>query len=205
MKLDLKIIKTFLQNKHFYPTLIIVVLDIVLLGVLIFMGFRLYATYNEMIASQDRVQEMKATITLIRNNQTIFDGRIDEYNSILQQLIPDNESYFSVISTLEQLSEKTGVTINSYSVNIDATTEEKLTLSVTILGDQIGIEQFIQEYKYAGGRLLTTDGLKINPQELESVTVSLNFYHNAFKDTVSSSSQVTSADLELLEEIKTKL
>ncbi|HRN69878.1 MAG TPA: hypothetical protein PLS49_01725 [Candidatus Woesebacteria bacterium] len=205
MRTDYKLIKTFLQNKHFYPTIIIVFLDIVLLGVLIYMGFQLHGTYNEMIASQDKVQQMKATITLIRNNQTIFDGRIDEYNTTLERLIPDAESYFSVISTLEQLSARTGVTINSYSVNLDATTEEKLTLSVTIMGDPTAIEKFIQEYQYAGGRLLTTDGLNINPQELESVTFSLNFYHNEFKDAVSSSSQVKTSDLELLEEIRTKL
>ncbi len=205
MKLDYNIIKAFLQNKNVYPTVIIVFFDIILLAGLVYFGLQLRATYTEMIASQDKVQEMKATITLIRNNQTIFNGRIEEYNEILDQLIPNSESYFSVISTLEQLSAKTGVAINSYSVNLDATTEEKLTLSVVILGDATSLQKFIQEYKYGGGRLLTTDGLNMTPQELESITFSLNFYHNQFRDTVSSSSQVSSSDLELLDEIKTQL
>lgn len=205
MKFDLKEIKAFLQNKRVYPTLIILFIDIVVLGVLIYAGIQLRATYSEMIATQDKVQEMKATITLIRNNQTVFNGRIDEYNKILEQLIPDQESYFTVISTLEQLSSKTGVTINSYSVNLDATTEEKLTLSVTLRGDPTSLERFIQEYRYSGGRLLTSDGLDIKPEEFEEVTFSLNFYHNKFRDTVSSSSRVAASDLELLDEINTQL
>jgi hypothetical protein len=158
-----------------------------------------------MLATQDKVQEMKATITLIRNNQSIFNGRIEEYNDELKQLIPDQESYFSVISTLEQLASRTGVVINSYSVNLNSTTEEKLTLSVTIEGDENSIQEFIKQYRYGGGRLLTTDGLNITPDDLQSVTFSLNFYHNEFKDTVSSNSRVTTEDLQKLDEIKTQL
>lgn len=205
MKFNIRILITFLQNKKVYPTLIIVFLDVVLLGALIYFGIQLRTTYTEMIATQDKVQQMKASITLIRNNQTIFNGRIDEYNEILEQLIPDNESYFSVISTLEQLSERTGVVINSYSVNLASTTEEKLTLTVVIEGNAESLQQFIQTYRYAGGRLLTTDGLVMTPNQLESITFSLNFYHNAFRDTVSPSSQVTAADLELLDEISEQL
>lgn len=205
MQLNYKVVKAFFQNKNVYPTLVIVVLDLILLAGLIYFGLQLRTTYTNMIASQDKVQKMKATITLIRNNQSVFDGRIDEYNELLEQLIPDNESYFSVISTMEQLSTRTGVIINSYSVNLDSTTEEKLTLSVTVEGTEETLQKFIQEYKYGGGRLLTTDGLDITPDKLESITFSLNFYHNEFRDTVSSSSRVASSDLELLDEIKIQL
>lgn len=205
MKLDSKTLKAFFQNKNVYPTLLILFVDLILLVGLVFFGFQLRAKYNELIASEDNVQSMKATITLIRNNQSIFNGRIDEYNDLLEKLIPDNESYFAVITTLEQLATRTGVIINSYSVNLDSTTEEKLTLSVTIEGDSTSLQRFIQEYRYGGGRLLTTDGLNITPSEFESMTFSLNFYHNEFKDTVSSTSRVAASDLELLDTIRTQL
>lgn len=205
MKLNSEVIKSFLQNKRVYPTLIIVVADLLLLGGLIYFGFHLRTTYQNMIAAEDEVQQMKSTITLIRNNQSIFDGRITEYNELLEQLIPDQESYFSVISTLEQLSAKTGVFIESYSVNLGSTTEEKLTLSVTLTGTSESILNFIQEYNYLGGRLLTTESLDFNPEKLDQMTVSLNFYHNEFKDTVSSDSRVTRQDLEKLDAVREQL
>lgn len=205
MKLDYKTIKAFFYNKKVYPTLLILVVDLLLIVGLIYFGLQLRTKYTDLITSEDDVQSMKATITLIRNNQSIFNGRIDEYNELLEELIPNNESYFSVITTLEQLAARTGVVINAYSVNLDSTTEEKLTLSVTIEGDATSLQRFIQEYKYGGGRLLTTDGLNITPDELESMVVSLNFYHNEFRDTVSSTSRVAASDLELLDTIRTQL
>ncbi len=202
MKLDYSFIKSFLQNKRLYPTLIIIVLDVIVLAVLIYYGLQIRTAYQDMLSAEDKVQEMKATITLIRNNQTVFDGRLEEYNSLLEQLIPDQESYFSVITTLEQLSARTGVTIESYSVNLGSTTEEKLTLTLAVQGTPESLQQFIRDYRYAGGRLLTTESLDIDPQQLESISISLNFYHNEFKDTVSSESRVKQEDLRKLDEIR---
>ena len=205
MTFDIKVIKSLLLNKNVYPTVIVVTLDVILLGILIFYGFKLQSRYDEMLATEEKVQKMKATITLIRNNRNLFSGDTEKYNTILESLIPEEESYFNVITALENLTQKTGVVIDSYSVNLSSTTEEKLTLKVDITGDETSIQKFIQEYKYASGRLITTEEMEINSEKLDSLSFSVNFYHNKFKDTVSPDSKVMKADLIKLDEIEEQL
>lgn len=205
MKLNLKVIKSLVENKRVYPTVIIVTVDVILIGCLIFFGLRLQSMYNEMISTEDQVQQMRATVTLIRNNRELFKEDTEQYNEILEKLIPDQESYFLVISALDQLSERLGVTIDSYSVNLSSTTEEKLTLTVNIVGEPEAINQFIQDYKYIGGRLITIEKMEIDPENFESLSFSMNFFHNEFKDTVSLDSRINKEDLQRVLEIGEQL
>jgi len=205
MKLSLKGLKTLFQNKRVYPTILLVTIDVVALGLLIYFGLRINTLYNEMISNQNQVQEMRATVNLIRNNRNLFENDTEQYNEILEKLIPDQESYFLVISALDQLSERTGVVIDSYSVNLNSSTEEKLTLTVNVVGTPEAIQKFIQEYKFVSGRLITSEKIEISQDNLESMTFSLNFFHNEFRDTVGLDSRVTQEDLDRLLEIGEQL
>ena len=123
------------------------------------MGLRLYGDYNALQTRSQEIEDARTSVRLIQNNKTLVSQNIDEYNKILEKVIPDKESYFLVITALEQLAARTGVRVVSYSIDLTSTTEEKLTLEVEIVGDLASIENFMKEYHFAGGRLITNERL----------------------------------------------
>ena len=169
------------------------------------MGLRLYGDYNALQTRSQEIEDARTSVRLIQNNKTLVSQNIDEYNKILEKVIPDNESYFLVITALEQLAVRTGVRVVSYSIDLTSTTMEKLTLEVVIEGNLASIENFMKEYQFAGGRLITNERLSLNLKDLQNITFSLNFFHKEFQDGVEGSSIAGKNDIKEIDDIASKL
>ncbi len=52
-------------------------------------------------------------------------GNFNSYNQVLGMLVPDSEDYFSIIYTLQQISEQSGLMIEEYAVSMGRSTNQK--------------------------------------------------------------------------------
>ncbi len=205
MEKKLKRYLELFQNKTVFSVSLILLLFILVLTAAIIIGVRLYGKYNDLQGLNQEIEDARTSVRLIQNNKTLLTEKIDEYNEILEKLVPDNESYFLVITALEQLAARTGVSIVSYSIDLSSTTEEKLTLEVEIAGDLPAIENFMREYHFTGGRLITNESLTLGIVDLEQISFALNFFHKEFQDGVEGSAIVSENDIKEIEEIAAKL
>ena len=57
-------------------------------------------------------------------NKTLTEDQIVVYNKILTTLIPETEDYFSIIYALETISQNTGFSIVSYTINLSNTSRK---------------------------------------------------------------------------------
>lgn len=110
------------------------------------------------------------------SDTTLSEDALESSVKMLGFLIPNTEDYFSVIYALEKLSQKTNFIINSYSINLQLSTKNKLKLSITGAGDQTAFLKFLSEYNFGGGRLITSDKIELNPQVSGQIKIDITFY-----------------------------
>lgn len=130
---------------------------------------------------------------------------LDEDIKFLNTLIPNSEEYFSIIYALEKLSQKTNFVIIGYVVNVSESTSEKLNISVTGVGDSQSFVDFLKNYNFAGGRLITSDKVELDPNFSGSLIINLTFYN---KKTVSANKLESAPNPNIyseLEELKAKV
>jgi len=100
---------------------------------------------------------------------------------VLNTLIPMGEDYFSMLSTLENISAKTGFRIVSYSIKISEKPQDKIVIKVSGEGASDSFLKFLESYQYKGGRLITMDNIQFSPGNFKS-TLELNFYTKDIKN-----------------------
>lgn len=125
--------------------------------------------------------ETSALETKRRILQTVVNENGDDIDAdlaLVTGLIPDSEDYFSMIYSLERLSQTTGFIINSYTVNLTKSNSKKLSLTVSGLGDSQSFLELLKNYNFAGGRLITAEKIGIDPLEQNGVSLDLNFYND---------------------------
>ncbi|OGK53376.1 hypothetical protein A2970_02460 [Candidatus Roizmanbacteria bacterium RIFCSPLOWO2_01_FULL_44_13] len=138
----------------------------------------------------DRVKqtdkENKVLVLEVKELQTKFDllnsvapgsSELDQYIKLLNGLIPDAEDYFSIIQSLELLSQKTGFVVISYTVGVNTKLKDRFKLSITGIGDTNSFLSFLENYNYGGGRLITSDKIELNPQLDTAIKINLTFYN----------------------------
>ncbi len=203
MQIQLDQIKRFILNANFLPIALFLVMDIVLLGFIIYLGLNAWNLYNELELKKSDLEATKQTANLIKNNKALLEENIGTYNEILNELIPDEESYFKVIAAFERLGVETGVNIQSYSINLDDTTEEKLSLELTVSGTRESVEQMFKDYNFVSGRLITNEEMMVTFEDGASTTFTVNLIHRPFVSSDSQTTEtITQQDVDFLEEIR---
>ncbi|MCL4364177.1 hypothetical protein M1328_02975 [Patescibacteria group bacterium] len=165
---------------------------------------KIFQTDTEISTLSSDINNLQRKLTLF---QTVIPSsqKLDEDVQLLNGLIPNTEDYFSVIYALETLSQKTGFNIIGYSVNINKSTAEKLQLTVTGVGDSNSFLKFLDNYNYAGGRLITSNKIELNPQISGSIKLDLTFYNKKTDSSNSDLTNVNSQAFKDLEAIKQKV
>ncbi len=140
------------------------------------MGFTKYTDYDKKIATlKIELNQLQNKVTLM--NTTIpSSDKLDEDVRLLNGLIPNIEDYFSIIYALEKLSQKSNFIVTSYSVTVGKSTSEKLKLNVTGTGDSQSFINFLKDYNFGGGRLITSDKIQLDPNFFGAIKIDLTFY-----------------------------
>lgn len=129
---------------------------------------------------------------------------IDQDLELISKFIPDSEDYFSMIYALEKLSQSSGFIINNYTVNLTKSSANKLSLTVTGVGDSNSFLELLRTYNYAGGRLITAEKIGIDPLQTSGVNLDLNFYNE--KPTIDPNEKLDfQASIDELDELRAKV
>lgn len=177
---------------------------------LILVVFIFYAHFN---VQKKEVDLMNGEVSMLSNrfntlkyNKSLTEDQIKEYNKLLASLIPETEDFFSIIYALEEISNASQFIITNYEINISKTTREKLTITAEGRGDSEAFLNFLQEYQFAGGRLVTSDRIQYGGAGSGSTKITLNFYSKrfSFNETVQVP-QLSKEEIQKLEDIKQKV
>lgn len=184
-------------------------LTVVSLIVIFFLVSASYKTYKE---STNQLDVLKEEVNLLKNrtdtlkyNKQLTADQILEYNKVLTSLIPDSEDFFSIIYALETISKQTNFEIVSYTVNLPKTSPEKIPIIVEGRGDTAAFLNFLQNYEFTGGRLVTSEKIQFSGTSYTNTRVTLNFYNKKFAFNQTVIPQLTKQDIDQLETIKSKI
>ncbi len=130
---------------------------------------------------------------------------LEEDIKLLNALIPNIEDYFSIIYALEKLSQKSNFTITEYTVNLQNSTSEKLKLVVSGTGNSQSFINFLKIYNFGGGRLITSDKIKLDPNFFGSIKVDLTFYNKSALTEKKIESTVNNNIFKEIETLKNKV
>lgn len=153
-----------------------------------------------------KIDSLKAENAVLLNKVTLMNSLVpqseilDEDVKFLNTLIPNVEDYFSIIYALEKLSQKSGFMITSYTVNVKTSTSEKLKISVTGVGNSQSFVNFLKDYNFSGGRLITSDKIQLDPNFFGSLKIDLSFYS---KKTIAGDKLEVSPSSSIYKELET--
>ena len=176
-----------MKNKKLYYYSILIAENIVyilaniVLTILIL--FLVIPFFQQTLENKQKINDLNNEINLLtskKNNLKLFaqnDLNIEKAIKILNYLVPNEEDYFSILYALEKLSGKTGLLITSYVINLSDKNPNRLRLTVTGLGDINTFLDFLKEYNFGGGRLITSDNLSLNFQHQSGFKIDIIFYN----------------------------
>jgi len=176
-----------MKNKKLYyysiliaENIVYILTNIVLTIVILFL---VIPFFQQTLENKQKINDLNNEINLLtskKNNLKLFaqnDLNIEKAIKILNYLVPNEEDYFSILYALEKLSGKTGLLITSYVINLSDKNPNRLRLTVTGLGDINTFLDFLKEYNFGGGRLITSDNLSLNFQQQSEFKIDLIFYN----------------------------
>ncbi|MCS6956394.1 MAG: hypothetical protein NZM02_00910 [Patescibacteria group bacterium] len=155
--------------------------------VLIFLFLVFVIGLNKTIKANSEIKKISEEIKNLKKEVSPYNydeqtkEKINESIKLLNSLIPDIEDYFSIIYALENLSRKTGFMIVNYSVDVSQSTREKIKLSVGGVGDSQSFLNFLDQYNFGGGRLITSDRVEYNSEKSGIIKINLTFYNKDSK------------------------
>lgn len=191
--------------RDYWPTLL-TLFALVIITLLIMASYKTYKeTRNDLDILTEEVKLLKNRSDTLQFNKTLTEDQIVVYNKILTSLIPESEDYFSIIYALETISQNSGFNIVSYTINLSNTTKEKLSINIEGRGDPEAFKRFLNEYKFGGGRLVTSERIEFSGVNFTNTRVSLNFYSKKFAFNESVVPQLNKNDVAKLEDIKKKI
>ena len=139
--------------------------------------------FNTYSKNSDNISQLKKELQEINSKKNALaflsstnSKNIDEYFNLVSSLIPESENYFTIIYSLNNLSKLTNFNITSYALNLKESTNNKISIQVTGVGNQQEFLNFLKEYNLGGGRLITAEEIKLNSEEFTGITLKLNFY-----------------------------
>jgi len=182
---------------------IVYIISIFLLLILTIINTKL--GFDRLFQSKSKIEKLNEDIVQLEKKVKLYQTsipsteKLDEDIKLLNNLIPGMEDYFSVIYALEKLSQKTGFVIVDYIVNVQKSTHNKLRLTVNGIGDSSTFLKFLSEYKFGGGRLITSDKIELNPEISGSIKLNLTFYN---KSVSQNEKEVVATDEKMFQELE---
>lgn len=168
-------IKYLIVENIFY--ILISILLVISVFVIPSIMFNTYSKNLDNIATLEKeLQEINSKKNALAFLSSTSSKNIDEYYNLVSSLIPESENYFTIIYALNNLSELTNFNITSYALNLKESTNNKISIQVTGVGNQQEFLNFLKEYNVGGGRLITAETIKLNSEEFSGITLKLNFY-----------------------------
>lgn len=173
-----------------------------------------YSFVSKMVVADKNITELTKEITdlkkkteLVTYKQELLNEGVDfsKTNELFTKLIPNEEDFFSVITALEKISQKTNFLIVNYSINLKSSTKDKLSLTVEGKGDDEAFFNFLKEYRYIGQRLITIDKIDYRTTGFTEVKLIVNFYSGKAGGLSTTTTKLTEGEKKLIKDIEDKI
>lgn len=184
-------------------------LFLVMFAVFTFLG----VTANQSI-EDSRLErgKLEGEISYFNLTKKLASEKVESFNNVLLQLIPEQEDYFLLIASIERFSQRTGLKVDTYSVDVPEEGSDKFTMTITGSFAPNQLTRFLENYQYGTGRLVTIENMTLNetntPErgQIADVRMTINFYSRKVSTSnlirVGSLSQ---KDIDLMEDISAKM
>lgn len=171
-KIDFYTVKLIKEN---FLYLAILILSIFLIFVFIPFKIKKINSFQEKIVLLNQeINDLKTKINLI---SALGQNDLNRSINVLDELLPSNEDYFSMITSLEALSNQTNFIITSYSISFNDKNQNKIALKVEGEGNLEAFIKFLESYRFKGGRLITMDNVDFSSETFKhSLTL---YFHTA--------------------------
>lgn len=196
------------ENFWYILVLSVLVVAFVVIQIIFFGQMNSYSSsYDTLITD---VNDLKSnTDYLVLRKKILDEGYdLDKINPILAQLLPQTEDYFSIVAALEKISQKSQFVIISYSLRLSTAVKDRLSFQIKGQGDQTKFLEFLKEYNFGGGRLVTIDKINFSRQGSSNDSlIDLNFYNSNSSKSQATPKHVTftAQDREFVKKIMQKV
>lgn len=172
----------------------------------------IYWNYQNYTENSAKVSALESELEVLTRKKNLIDFKnqvtdsafdLDTANQVLTQLIPTSEDYFSILVAIERLSAKTNFIITSYNINVDASNPNKLAILMEGKGDPASFLEFLKEYNFSGGRLLTIDKIDFSQEIFSDTKINVNVYSGSAAKTPTSLTE--NVDIPFIEQILSKV
>ncbi len=181
------------------------VLVVVTIAVLTYNLRQLPEKDTQIATLENDVKDLTAKANLLNTPFLTEKADLDATIKVLDTLVPSLEDYFSIIYSLNELSKKTNFIINSYSINLQESSANKLQLIISGIGDQDAFMRFLKDYNFSGGRLMTCDRLELSSRYSGSIRLNVAFYNKSVTGGGANTLALTTKDWQELNKIKSKV
>lgn len=206
MKIDRFFIKQLEKNLNLIIVFLINLVLIIFLIVFFNHQFKLLNQQKSTLTDQIARLSEKRDLILFYESLKNKDLDLDKLNKVLFLLIPNSEDYFSIISALEKISEKTNFKITNYNLNPELSSPGRLSIAITGSGDRNSFLNFIENYNFISNRLITIDKLDFSESNLnQDKKIFLNFYIDKKDNKESLFYKLNQKDFEIINKILSKI
>lgn len=174
MRIKIKPFLLRLIKENFLYLLILSLLIILFFYVNFSFLLRINENNTKIDQAKNEVIQLEKKVSFL--NKSINFEKLEEYIKILNHLIPYEENVFSIIFTLENLSQKTGFIIQNYTINLTSTNKNQLNILVSGAGSKENFFNFLKDYHLNSGRLINSKEINFSEGSEANTVISLYFY-----------------------------
>ncbi len=204
MKIDYSIKKSIKDNFIYIVAFLLLIVVILLVSVFYINQYKSNAKRIDDLESEIERYNKKRDLLEFKNQVVKGEVDLDYANQVLSQLIPLKEDYFSIIAALDKLSLRTNFTITSYDIAVNESTAERLAIFIEGQGDPNAFLEFLKEYNFSGGRLITIDKIEFSQEAFTGAKININVYTGK-ANAVQSLDKLSEVNSELVERILQKV
>lgn len=146
------------------------------------MVFLISASYTNYSALDTKAQKSQDKYDELQRNllaSQVINKKIVDKLPVLQSFLPNQFDLLSIISVIETISTKTKFKINSFSIEESPTVPgvvNQKKIDIKGIGTFAEFLNFIKEYKYISGKLLSLDTVNLSGAEEVVSSLSINLY-----------------------------
>lgn len=205
MKIDHFFIKRLKKNLDIFITFVINLVLVIFLIVFFNHNINFFNQQKEIATNEIKRLKEKNDLIILSDQLKNKNLDLDRLNKLLLLLMPNEEDYFSIILSLEKIAKKTNFLITGYSLNLKNSSPNRLSIAISGKGDRNAFLNFIKDYKFVGGRLITIDKIQYSESNLNpDQKINLNFYSGR-KERKDYFIRLNSGDIELINKIQSSI
>lgn len=167
-------IHTKLIFKRYFIILFIINSILLILIFLIFFLIRKQEISNKISSLKSENYQLAEKLKILEELDNV---NINDVENYLNNVIPNQDNIFTIISSLNELSKNSGIIISNYEIKNTNVNSDKIKIKINFITNDV--LKFLEEYQKKSKRLIIITDVEIKPDQ-EKHTLVLNFLNYQF-------------------------